>query len=196
MASLRRILGLFSVGSALVLAGCGGAPTVPSSSASQPAITSSAVPVPTTPSTSPAVTSTACPAGDYTVTSFATTRLNAEQGKGKGGQVGVEFEEGRYAVDFDGDQPIRFELKGSSGRLIVDGEMTGTYTGSGQQMNFTLGSARGTARFTSGGESRTITMKQLAAIIGLRGAGSASCSGGDMTLKTKTVSVELVRDSD
>ena len=40
------------------------------------------------------------------MTSFSATGTNGALGKGNGGDVSAEFENGRYDIDFDDDEPI------------------------------------------------------------------------------------------
>lgn len=200
MPSTRRRL---IVPTALValLVGCSGQPAAPSS-APAPAVTSSATPVnaspaPTTGSaTSSASTTADCPAGEYTLQSFDVTGVDGSLGKGTGGDVSVDFDNGRYEIDFDDDTPISLTLAGDTGKLVLDGEIKGTYSGSGSSLRFTLGSSNGTARLTHDGTSRTLKMSQVADVLGLHGKGSATCSGADLTLTVGKGTFQLVRDND
>ena len=118
-----------------LLAACTASPsaTAPATSAG-PAITAPAAPS----SASPTATTTteaaaACPSGEYTMTSFAATGTNGALGKGNGGDVSAEFENGRYDIDFDDDEPIAITLDDDTGELLVDGSIEGTYTGTDGQ---------------------------------------------------------------
>lgn len=168
-----------------------------------PAVTSSATPIDATPTattsepaTSSGPTADTCPAGEYTLRSFKVSGAGGSLGEGTGGDVSVEFDNGRYEVDFDADDPITLTAGGGSGQLILDGEIKGTYTGSGDSMTFKLGTSNGTARLKGEGTSRTIKMSEAAKVIGLNGKGSATCSGDNLTLKVAKATFELVADND
>ena len=201
MIQLSRTLVLISAGSALLVAGCSApAATTP---ATQPAITASGTPVPTSPQTSPAASqtspaaspsATACPSGEYRVTSFKATGKDGSLGNGKGGDISAEFENGRYEVDFDDDTPISLTLASGTGQLIIDGSIHGTYTGSGDDMTFTVGRVEGTAKTRYQGDTRAFSMKNISTVLGLSGKGSATCSGDDLTLKAGKTTFQMVRD--
>lgn len=179
-----------------LLAACTASPsaTAPATSAG-PAITAPAAPS----SASPTATTTtdaaaACPSGEYTMTSFAATGTNGALGKGKGGDVSAEFENGRYDIDFDDDEPIALTLDDDTGELLVDGSIEGTYTGTGENLTFTRGRVEGTAKLRHQGESRSLSIEQIAKVLGLSGKGSATCAGDNLTLTVGKTTVELVRD--
>ncbi|MCB0892223.1 MAG: type III secretion system chaperone, partial [Propionibacteriaceae bacterium] len=160
-----------------LLAACTASPsaTAPATSAG-PAITAPAAPS----SASPTATTTteaaaACPSGEYTMTSFAATGTNGALGKGNGGDVSAEFENGRYDIDFDDDEPIALTLDDDTGELLVDGSIEGTYTGTGENLTFTRGKVEGTAKLRHQGESRSLSIEQIAKVLGLSGKGSATC---------------------
>lgn len=136
----------------------------------------------------------ACPSGEYTMTSFAATGTNGALGKGKGGDVSAEFENGRYDIDFDDDEPIAITLDDDTGELLVDGSIEGTYTGTGENLTFTRGKVEGTAKLRHQGESRSLSIEQIAKVLGLSGKGSATCAGDNLTLTVGKTTVELVRD--
>lgn len=195
MSQLRRLLVLMSAGSALLLAGCSAAPAV-TTPASPPA---GSTPVPsaavTIPSASPSATVAACPSGDYTVTSFKATGKSGTLGNGTGGDISAEFENGRYEVDFDDDSPIALTIAGSTGELIVDGSIEGTYTGSGTNLTFKQATARGTAKVRYQGKTRTVPFKQVASVLGLSGKAAATCSGDKLTLEAGQTTFQMVRDA-
>lgn len=200
MPSTRRSLILLAAVPALLM-GCSG-PTA-TTSAPPPAVTSSATPIDASPTatasapeTSASPTDANCPAGEYTLQSFDVTGANGALGKGSGGDVSVEFDNGRYEIDFDDDNPIQLTTGGSSARLVTDGEIKGTYTGSGDAITFTLGRASGRATLKGdGNKSRTLQMSQVAKVIGLDGKGSATCAGDNLTITTSNGTFELIRDN-
>ena len=186
----------------VLLVGCSG--PAATTSAPPPAVTSSATPIDASPTaaatsaspTDDSTTTAGCPAGDYTLQSFDVTGADGSLGKGTGGDVSVEFDNGRYEIDFDDDDPISLTIGDATGQLVVDGEIKGTYTGSGDAITFTLGRASGQATLKRDGKSRTLPMSQLAKVTGLSGKGSATCTGDDLTLKVNNGTFELVRDND
>ena len=197
MRATPRVLLPSLIAPLLMLAACSGAPASTTPAASAPAITASAVPVPTTRTTSASPTATAaaaCPAGDYNVTTFRATGLNKTVADGSGGEIGVEFTNGRYEVDFDDDRPITLKTSKSTGQLIVDGDIQGTYAGDADSLTFTVTKSTGTARTRAGGKTTSVTMAQVARVLGFNGKGSAVCSGNELTLKAGTNTFNLVQD--
>jgi hypothetical protein len=185
MIQLRRIAVLGPAVAALLLAGCSPAPAA-TTPATAPAATSSATPTPTP-------SATACPSGNYTVTSFSAVGKNGTVGEGKGGDVAVEFVNGRYEVVFDKNTPIALTLSGEAGELAVDGTIEGTYQGTGADMTFTIGSVKGSAEVRYEGMSHTLPFDQVASQLGMDGAGSATCEGDKLTLKIGKTTFEMVR---
>lgn len=188
----------------MLLTGCGDPAST--TSAPAPAVTANATPVDASPTnttaSAPATTagSTAahCPAGEYTLVSFAVVGVNGSLGAGSGGDVSVEFTKGRYQADFDEDTPISMTTGSSTGQLRVDGEIKGSYTGSGDSVSFKLDSSKGTATIKGHNEnvSRSLKMAAVAKVLGLNGKGAATCSGENLTLKISQSTFELVRDND
>lgn len=183
----------------LAASACTAAPAPTSSATAAPAITASAVPVPTTRSASPSASATAtddaaCPAGDYTVTSFRAAGLTKAMADGTGGEIGVEFTNGRYEVDFDDDQPITLKTSTGTTRLTVNGDIAGTYAGPADNLTFSVTKSTGTARARVGGTTSSVTMAKVADVLGLKGTGSAVCSGNRLTLKVRTSTFNLVQD--
>lgn len=199
MPSTRAPLILLAAVPAL-LVGCSG-PSAASSAPPPPAVTASGTPVDASPTApgpgaSPTTSEAVCPSGDYTMKSFSVTGVNGALGKGTGGDAAVEFDNGRYAIDFDDDNPIALTTRGDTGQLVVDGEIKGTYTGSGDSITFKLGTATGRATIKGEGKSRAVKLDQFAKLIGLNGKASASCSGDNLTIKVSQGTFELVRDND
>lgn len=200
MPSVRLALAVLLAVPAL-LAGCSAtpAPTTPESS-SPPAITANPTPVSTEATTattaggSPAATT--CPSGDYQATGFTAAGADSTTGTGALRDVDVSFRGGRYVFEFDEDDPITLTINGRRGRVRIDGDVRGSYTGTADDLTFTLGDTTGTARITQGGTTRTVSMKQVATVLAPQGKGSAVCTGNEVTLRTGSVTWELVRDDD
>ena len=92
------------------------------------------------------------------------------------------------------DEPIALTLDDDTGELLVDGSIEGTYTGTGENLTFTRGKVEGTAKLRHQGESRSLSIEQIAKVLGLSGKGSATCSGDNLTLTVGKTTVEMVRD--
>lgn len=171
----------------------------PSSAPPPPAITANPTPVSTeatsaAPATSPAAV--ACPSGDYQATGFSAVGANSATGAGTVQDIDVTFRNGRYTFEFDDDDPITLTLNNRSGRVRIDGEIRGNYTGDADDLTFELVGTSGTARLTQGGKTGTVSMKQVASILAPQGKGSAVCNGSDLILAAGPLTWNLVRDVD
>ena len=197
MPSVRRPLVLLLAVPAL-LAGCSATPAPTATPSNPPAITANPTPVSTEATSAPADSPVpaACPSGEYRATGFTATGANSTTGKGTLKEVDVTFRDGRYVFEFDEDDPITLTINKQSGRVRIDGEVRGSYTGTADDLTFTLGDTTGTARFTQGGKTRTVPMTQVAAVLAPQGKGSAVCTGNDLALAAGSVTWELVRDND
>lgn len=197
MPSVRRPLVLVLAVPAL-LAGCSATPAPTATPSNPPAITANPTPVSTEATSAPADSPApaACPSGEYRATGFTATGADSTTGKGILKEVDVTFRDGRYVFEFDEDDPITLTINKQSGRVRIDGEVRGSYTGTADDLTFTLGDTAGTARLTQGGKTRTVPMTQVAAVLAPQGKGSAVCTGNGLTLTTGSVTWELVRDDD
>lgn len=197
MPSTRRPFALLLAVPAL-LVGCSAGPAA-SSAPPPPAITANPTPVSTEATSAPPATSpaaVACPSGDYKATGFSAVGANSATGKGTVKDVDVTFRNGRYTFEFDDDDPITLTLNNQSGRVRIDGEIRGSYSGDADDLTFKLVGTSGTAKLTQGGKTGTVSMKQVASILAPQGKGSAACAGSDLTLTTASVTWTLVRDTD
>ncbi len=190
-----RTLVLAATAPLLLAAACTGSPAVTAPLSPGPAIsvTSTAEPTSGSPTASAGPSATACPSGEYRVVSF-TTGSSGAAGKGSGGDIGVEFTNGRYEVDFDDDEPISIKTEDGSGQLIVDGSIAGTYSGSSDALTFAVTTSSGKATTKLGGKTSTLTMTQVASLLGLTGKGSATCASDRLTLESGSTTIELVQD--
>ncbi|MFT3859877.1 hypothetical protein [Micropruina sp.] len=177
-----------AAGLPLLLAGCTAAPSAPTTPA--PAI--SVAPTPDT-TASPTASAPACPSGEYRMTSFVATDADGALGTGSGGEIDVEFENGRYEIDFDDDDAITVKSNNRSGRLIVDGSIEGTYAGEPSALAFEITTSSGTATTKTDGKTSTVTLTQIATLLGFDGTGSATCSGSQLTMKVGSTTFELVQ---
>jgi len=193
MQTLRRPLILLAAAGA-ILAGCSAAPTTTTAPATAPA--SSAEPTAASPSGSPADSpgTGPCPAGEYRPTSFTAIGANQAEGKGTVEDAEVTFTDGRYRMEFDPDDLVEVTAGDRTERIAIDGTFRGTYTGSADDLSFALTASSGSAKYTANGETRTFTMKQIAAILAPQGKGSAVCSGEQLTLKAGTLTWEMTRE--
>ncbi|MEZ5201835.1 MAG: hypothetical protein R2742_11235 [Micropruina glycogenica] len=57
---------------------------------------------------------------------------------------------------------------------MVDGSIEGTYTGTGENLTFTRGKVEGTAKLRHQGESRSLSIEQIAKVLGLSGKGGSA----------------------
>lgn len=183
----------------LLIAACTGSPASTAPATPDPAISATtSEQVASASPTSPASSSEAvpaCPSGDYKVTSFVVTGTKGVEGRGSGGAIGIEFDNGRYAIDFDSDHPITVTTEDDSGQLIVDGSVEGTYTGSSDALTFEVTTSSGKATTKAGGKTSSITMTQLASALGLNGKGEATCSGSTATLTAGLLTLQLQQDN-
>lgn len=116
------------------------------------------------------------------------------KGTGTGGNVQIEFENGTYQVDFDDDSVIKLDVPMGKGDLTLDGEINGTYTGTGADLDFTRGSSKGSAKVTFGSRTQTKSFPQIVGALGLSGKGSAACSGNDLKLSVGSTTFDMVKD--
>lgn len=193
---VRRPLAMLLAVPAL-LAGCSATPAPTATPSNPPAITANPTPVSTevtsAPTDSPAA---ACPSGEYRATGFTAIGANSTTGKGTVKDVDATFRNGTYTFEFDEDDPITLTLNQQSGRVRIDGDIRGSYTGDADDLTFALGNTTGTARLIQGGKTRTVSMTQVAAVLAPQGKGSAVCAGNQLTLTTGSITWELVRDDD
>lgn len=196
--SVRRPIVLLAAVPAL-LAGCSAAPASAPTPTPPPAISANPTPVSTEATsaapTTTATTSASCPAGEYRATAFTSAGLG-RIGKVKVTEVDVEFRNGRYTFDFDDDHPVTLSVGARAGKVRIDGEIRGSYSGSPDALTFTLDSTTGTAKVKQNGATRSFPMKQVAAVLAPKGKGSAVCNGDDLTLKSSGLTWQLVRDHD
>lgn len=198
MFSARRPFALLLAVPAL-LAGCSATPATTSPASTPPAISTQPTPVSTTPTDAPGSPNSpaaACPSGEYKATGFTATGADSRAGTGTVTGVDATFRNGRYDLDFDDDNPVGLTINGKTQQVRVDGEIRGGYSGAPDDLTFTLDATTGHARFTVNGKRQTLTMKQVAAILAPQGKGSAVCNGDNLTLKTGSLTWELVRDID
>jgi hypothetical protein len=193
MQNLRRPLILLTVAGA-ILAGCSATPTTTTAPATAPA---SAEPTSASPSPSPtdSTGSAECPSGEYRPTTFTAIGANQAEGKGTVEDAEVTFTDGRYRMEFDPDDLVEVTAGDRTERIAIDGTVRGTYAGSADDLTFALTAASGSAKYTANGETRTFTMKQIAAILAPVGKGSAVCTGEQLTLKAGTLTWEMTRES-
>lgn len=192
MPSVRRSFALLlAVPAALV--GCSATPAPSAPPSTPPAITANPTPVSTeatsAPTDSPATA--ACPSGDYQATSVTSgsTKVGVRD-------VDAMFRDGAYTFEFDDDEPITVTLGKQTGKVRVDGDLRGTYTGEPDALTFKLGKTTGTARFTRNGKTVAVPMKQVATAFAPQGKGSAVCNGDNLILTAGTVTWRFVRDTD
>ncbi len=199
MSSARRPLVLLAAVPALLVGCSSAAPATTPSVTPPPAISANPTPVSTDPTPGPTITDSdpvTCPGGDYKATGFTATGRNSMTGTGTVRDVEVTFRDGRYEFHFDDDHPVKVTLNKSSGQVRIDGEIKGSYIIQPDAVTFELGTTKGSARLVGNGRSRSVPMREVAAILAPQGKGSAVCAADKLTITTSTVTWELVRDLD
>ena len=82
-------------------------------------------------------------------------------------------------------------LVGQTGTLLVDGQVSGTYTTSGSQATFTVGDTSGKASLDVDGQKRTLTMDDIANVLAPKGTAVLACSDSDLVIAVTTVRLEF-----
>lgn len=192
MGAMSRIAAL--VGSALliVLAGCSNDPAPPAAT-DPPSVSTTAEPsaAPSTPTPSTAVDADACLQGRFTLARFVGVGASDTYGTGEGGDVQVEFDDGRYRLTAAGEDPILLTLAGQTGQLLVDGRVTGTYKTNGSKATFTVGDTSGQASLDVDGQKRTLTMDDIANVLAPKGTAVLACSDAGLVVALPAVRLEF-----
>jgi hypothetical protein len=189
-----------AAGLLLVLAGCRDSAPVHSASTPQADPTS----VPTAAST-PKSTSTAskrsqavvpgakCLHGRWRLVRFTSQGGPFDFGTGRGGDVTMSFDKGRYSMVGKGKKPIRVKRQGESADLRIDGTVKGTHAPDGKGMAFTVGHATGSATVTYEGERQRLPMASVADMVAPNGKATLGCSQNVLTITLSSVRLRLER---
>jgi hypothetical protein len=198
---MSRIAALVASGLLIVLAGCTNDPEPPAAS-DPPAASASVAPstesaTPSTESATPSAaesTSTdanACLRGRYQLARFVAVGASESYGTGEGGDVRVAFDDGKYRLTGTGKDPITLTLAGQTGRMLVDGEVEGTYETNGGQATFTVGDTSGKATVNVGDQNRSLTMDEIANVMAPRGTAVVACDVDQVLIALTAVRLEF-----
>ena len=178
----------------LILVGCSGDPAPP-----EPAAGSSAPAASAPPSAQPSAESTTsapaadCLDGRFQIKTFKAVGTDQSTASGKGGDLTVNFDDGAYALQSEGKDPVAITVGGDTGQLILDGKIVGTYQPTdGGKIAFTVGEGTGTAKLRSpSGKQESINVDQVAQVLAPNGEATATCQGDKLTLKTQRLTLNL-----
>ena len=176
-----------------VLAGCSGDPAPPApAGSSAPA---SSAPPSAQPSAESTTTATArdCLDGRYRITSFEAVGTDQSTANGKGGDLTLSFDDGAFALQSKGKDPVAITAGGATGQLVLDGKITGSYQAAGaDKVTFTLGKSTGKAKLRSpNGKQESVKVAQVAQVLVPSGEATATCKGDGLTLKTERLTLDL-----
>ena len=204
---MSRGAGLLAATVMVLLAGCSGgagagptpAPSAPSASAASPSVVAPSTPAGPTPASSPSSTESSlvpgasCLTGTWRLVRFIGLGAQSTYGTGQGGDVTVAFDNGRYTLAGEGEEPITVVLAGQSARLTVDGTVSGTYQPDGAEMSFTIAEATGEGTLQSGNQKQTLPMESVGQVIAPRGKATLACPDDQLLIALPTVRLELER---
>jgi hypothetical protein len=132
-----------------------------------------------------------CLSGRYRLARFVAVGGNATYGTGEGGDVTVTFGLRTYELKGAGKKPVTVTLAGQQASLLVAGTISGDYRTDGDKADFTVRRATGTGTLTAGGQTRTLTMDDVANVLGLTGSGTLACSPGLLVVTLDNVRLEF-----
>jgi hypothetical protein len=199
---MSRIAALVAAALLVVLAGCTNDPEPPAASeapvASEPPAAGPSV-APSTESATPsaaestATDANACLRGRYQLARFVAVGASESYGTGEGGDVRVAFDDGKYLLTGAGKDPITLTLAGQTGKMLVDGEVQGTYETKGGQATFTVGDTSGKATVNVGDQKRSLTMDEIANVMAPRGTAAVACGVDQVLIALTAVRLEFER---
>jgi hypothetical protein len=174
------------------LAACSNDPERPSAT-DPPSVSTTAEPsaAPSTPTPSIAADGNGCLQGRYQLARFVGVGASETYGTGEGGDVQVQFDDGKYRLTAAGEDPISLTLAGQTGQLLVDGRVTGTYKSSGSKATFTVGDTSGEASLDVDGQQRTLTMDEIAGVLAPKGTAVLACSDALLIVALPAVRLEF-----
>ena len=123
-----------------------------------------------------------CLKGRYKLARFVAVGHSATYGTGQGGDVTVTFSGSKYQLQGAGKKPITVTLAGTKASLVIDGTISGTFSGKENKAAFTVGKTSGTGTLSSGGQRRTISMKQVANVLSPAGTATLACTNSLLTV--------------
>ena len=188
---MSRIAALVASALLIVLAGCSNDPEPPATDPPPVSSTAEPSPAPSTPAPSTAVDADSCLQGRFKLARFVGVGASDTYGTGEGGDVQVQFDDGKYVLTGAGQDPITLTLAGQKGTLLVDGRVTGTYTTSGSKATFTVGDTSGQASLDVDGKKRTLTMDDIANVLAPKGTAVLACNDSGLVIAVTTVRLEF-----
>jgi hypothetical protein len=167
-------------------------PVAPTSAPQSTATPGGGTPASSTGTTPGSVTpASSCLTGRYRLARFVGVGGNATFGTGEGGDVTVTFGPRTYELQGAGKKPVTVTLAGQQASLLVAGTISGDYRTDGEKADFTVRRATGTGTLTAGGQTRTLTMDDVANVLGLTGSGTLACSPGLLVVTLDNVRLEF-----
>lgn len=145
----------------LAVAGCSSPSTAP---------TPTVAPSPTETSASPSASTGACPDGSYLITALEGRGSASAVGKGSGGDIAADFDDGDLTISSDGAEPVKVDLGPTNAELRFDGTIKGTYEGDPAALRISTTGADGTVNVKGFGISRSYSAAGLADQLIGRGA--------------------------
>ena len=126
------------------------------------------------------------------LTRFSGTGLGAMRLTGTGNDLKATFADGAYLMQASGRSPYTVVTDGGQqAKLTLKGTMRGTYTGVGDTISFKAVGAQGTAKLVAGGQTQTLPMTQLTKTLAPSGQVPTTCTGDQMTITMRTITLEL-----
>lgn len=132
-----------------------------------------------------------CVNGPHRITGFTATGANGQTATGRGGNVQVEFRDGKYQMRGDGTSPMTLTVQDENAELLVNGTLSGTYTGSGSQLDFTADDFVGKATLRRDGEQEGLLLSQLAGLVTPQGPTTVTCGGNTLRLTSEQTTLDL-----
>jgi hypothetical protein len=189
----RRLLLGPLLAAVLITAGCSGGspdPAPPPAAAAEP---SGAAPA-ARPSATPTQSAAACLTGTYRLVRFVGVGASKEAyGTGQGGDVTAVFRGQGFTLAGAGRKPVVVTLAGQTADLTVDGTAKGRFTVDGASTTFTTTTTKGSATLQAGRQKQKLSMREVAAVVGLNGSAKVACTAQAMTVTLSTVRLEFGR---
>ena len=184
---MPKLRGLAVVGFVLLAAGCSSGPStpVPSAAPTSPAETASSTPA----------SAGKCPDGAYLVTELEGRGSASAVGKGTGGNIAADFDDGRLTITSDGSEPVKVDLGPTNAELRFNGEITGTYSGDPDALKVATTGAHGDVSVKGFGITRSYSAGGLAdQLIGRGATAQVTCDdAGTAVVVLPNASLTLTR---
>ncbi|HEY6685171.1 MAG TPA: hypothetical protein VI094_03075 [Propionibacteriaceae bacterium] len=112
-------------------------------------------------------------------------------GTGEGGDVTVTFNNGSYQLRGAGKEPIKLTLAGHTGRLLVNGTISGNYQLQGDRASFTVGESTGNATFSVGKVKKSVPMSEVGNVLAPDGDAGLSCANNALIVTLHDMRLEF-----